>query len=134
MARVLFLRREEEEEEEEEEAAPSSNLLSAFAVQKTVEIPRLLFINIVVVFSCCGAKALSPLSGFTSCTCTRCSVPLLCRSSGSTGRDIPVVTPWLIPMVSFTMEIPQFFIDKVFVVPVVQVERVPVPSWMSQMA
>ena len=52
----FFLYREKEEEEEEEEAAPSSNLLSAFEVHKTVEIPLLQFIN-VVVFFCCGAEA-----------------------------------------------------------------------------
>ena len=48
---------EEEEKEEEEEAAPSSHLLSAFAVQKTVEISQLQFFYIVVVFSCCTAEA-----------------------------------------------------------------------------
>ena len=35
-------------------------------------------------------------------------------------------------MVSLTMEIPQFFNDKVIVAPVVQVERVLVPSWRRQ--
>ena len=48
---------EEEEEEEEEEEASSSHLLSAFAVQKTVEIPQSQFFNIVVVFSFRAAEA-----------------------------------------------------------------------------
>ena len=52
--------------------------------------------------------------------------------ASSTGRHVPVVTPRLIPMVSLTMGIPQFFIDKVVVAPVVQVERVPVPSCRRQ--
>ena len=54
-------------------------------------------------------------SGFPSCTCTRCSMPCYAGPCG-------------IPMVSLTLEVLQFFIDKVIVAPIVQVERVLVPS------
>ena len=40
-----------------QEGAPASHLFSAFAVQKTVEIPQLQFLNIVVVFSFRAAEA-----------------------------------------------------------------------------
>ena len=56
-----------------------------------------------------------------SCAWTRWLMSLL---AGRACLRSPIVTP---PMVSLTMEIPQFFIDKVIVAPVVLVERLPVP-------
>ena len=46
------------------------------------------------------------------------------RNSPVAPQDIPVVTLWPIPMVSLTIEIPQFFLDKVIDAPVVLFERV----------
>ena len=47
---------------------------------------------------------------FSSCAWTRWLMPQL---AGRACLRSPVVTPRQIPMVSLTMEIPQFFIDKV---------------------
>ena len=80
-------------------------------VDKVVVVP---FMQ-VVQFSCRGAVA---DSHGLDCSADH-------RNSPVAPQDTPVVTPRLIPMVPLTMDIPQFFIDKVIVAPVVQVERVP---------
>ena len=80
-------------------------------VDKVVDAP---FMQVVQI-SCRGAEADS--HGLDSSADH--------RNSPVAPQDIPVVSPRLIPMVSFTIDIPQFFIDKVIDAPVVQVERVP---------